>query len=295
LPEVVLSNGAVPVSIAAVIPVQGNTAPNFAINGARLLSSDLVRKDEWLIVALPETGVMKATMIVLSNGAAREIPLTVAPPLPAETDLSEKGFIAFLGVAGKDAPAKPLLDLNGDGRRDYVDEYIFTANYLISKRSGSATPAVAEESRATTQVPNQLELDAAQRLKDYQAAEAARTVEQKVPAEGAGPWQPAPGGLVSGTGAGAVTGSTSTNTGGYTISTTGGASGGTTGGASGGTTGGASGGTTGGASGGTTGETTTITSPSGKTLTYIGTDKNNLNLRNLKAKEQKDLLNSTNK
>src|SRR5450631_3947430 len=79
-PEIVISNGAVPVSIAATISAKDNTAPNFAFSGARLTSSVQTKIDEWLIEALPETGVMRSELIILSNGTAMEIPLTVAPP-----------------------------------------------------------------------------------------------------------------------------------------------------------------------------------------------------------------------
>jgi len=207
-PEVVLSNGAVTVSVAAVIPAQGNTAPNFAFKGARLISNAQLTKDEWLVEALPETGAMDVEMVVLSNGIAQEIPLTVAPPLPAETDLSEKGFVAFLGDTKPGA--KPLQDLNGDGRRDYLDDYIFTVNYLSAKRSGPA----GQSSAPGAQKPQS-----------------------------------------------AYSYSTDNSTGGAKTGST------------------------------TAGKTanpdavTTITSPSGNTLKYTGTDKNKLNLRNLKAKD----------
>ncbi len=117
------------------------------------------------------------------------------------------------------------------------------------------------------------------------------TAEQKAAGEGSGAWQPTPasGGFATGGGATATSGGATSSTGGYTA-TTGGTTGTTTGGTTGTTTGGTTGTTTGGTTGTTTGGMTTITSPTGRSVTYIGTDKNNLNLRNLKAKEQTDLL-----
>jgi len=207
-PEVVLSNGAVTVSVAAVIPAQGSTAPNFAFKGARLISNARITKDEWLVDALPETGAIDVEMVVLSNGIVLEIPLTVAPPLPAETDLSEKGFITFLGDTK--SGAQPLQDLNGDGRRDYLDDYIFTANYLSAKRSGP----VEQKNAPALQKPQS-----------------------------------------------AYSYSTDSNTaGGKTGSTTGGKT-------------------------ANPDAVTTITSPSGNKVKFIGNDKNKLNLRNLKAKD----------
>ena len=138
-PEIALSSGAVSVSITLMLSTQESSAPNFAINGAQLLSQRQNQKGEWLIEALLETGTWKADLIVLNNSTTLEFPLVVAPPLPAETDLTEKGFIAFLG--GREPAAEPLRDLNDDGRRDYLDEYIFTANYLVRKNSGVPDPA----------------------------------------------------------------------------------------------------------------------------------------------------------
>jgi hypothetical protein len=137
-PEIVLSNGAATISITAVVAVPNDKAPNVAFNGARMLSYERTPKGELQFVALPEVGAWRAELIVLGDSNSIEIPLIIAPPLPAEMDLSEKGFISFLG--GKTPTAQPLLDLNGDGSRDYLDTYIFTANYLVRKRSGVPEP-----------------------------------------------------------------------------------------------------------------------------------------------------------
>lgn len=63
-----------------------------------------------------------------------EIPLTVAPAIPAESKIGKKGklteadFILFLKERGTEKA--PRFDLNGDGKRDYLDDYIFTANFI---------------------------------------------------------------------------------------------------------------------------------------------------------------------
>lgn len=202
-PEIVLSNGAAMVSIALSLPPQENAAPNFAFNGARLLSYVQIKKNEWLIEALPETGVMKAELIVLSNGAALEIPLTVAPPLPAEVNLSEKGFITFLG--GKDSAAKPLLDLNGDGRRDYLDDYIFTANYLVGRRSALPERDGASKEPYVVQRPDQQGPPVEQFQRSIpQVAEPVRAAEQPAAGGGQGSLQLPGGGWSSGAPAAAV-------------------------------------------------------------------------------------------
>ena len=147
-PEIVLSSGAVKLNITTKISTQANQAPNFATNGASLMSSELIGKDEWLFQILPEAGVIKAELFVLANGVALEIPLTIAPPLPDNIDLTDKGFDAFL--LGRGPGAQPLLDLNGDGRLNYQDDYIYTANYLSNKRSPVIPSQVVTENPYAT-------------------------------------------------------------------------------------------------------------------------------------------------
>ncbi len=290
-PEVVISNGALTVSITAALPASDNAAPNIAFNGARLMSYERGSKDKWLIDALPDTGVMKAEMIVLSNNTALEFPLAVAPPLPVGTDLSEKAFTAFLG--GSTPAGKPVLDLNGDGRRDYQDDYIFAANYLVNKRSASSTAVGAEEPRVMQRWEQQQTAPAAP-YPDSQAAGTTRSADPATPAapgseqvspSAGGGWYnntPAPSAApaaASGNNNSNNTGSADTNG----TSTTAGNNNGT------------SNGTNQNTSNPTpeSGTMTTLTSPSGKTVTFIGSDRNNLNKRNLDAKERTNNLNQT--
>jgi hypothetical protein len=138
-PEVALSDGITTMKISIARGSQNNIAPNVAFEGAKLISLKQNNGDEWDIEALPAVGTWKVTLILQADAITREIPLTVAPALPAGTDLSKKGFIAFLG--GTTASSQPLLDLNNDGRRDYLDDYIFTANYLANQRLAVVIPA----------------------------------------------------------------------------------------------------------------------------------------------------------
>jgi hypothetical protein len=154
-PEIALSDGATVVSIKIVLPVQGGALPNFAIIGARMISCVQKQKGEWVIEALPETEVGKAELVVSSDAAILEFPLVVSPPLPSGIDLSEQGFISYL--AGKDRTAPSQQDLNGDGRTDYLDDYIYTANYLVRKSSppvasdsGSQSPAISQDTGGIT-------------------------------------------------------------------------------------------------------------------------------------------------
>jgi hypothetical protein len=114
-----------------------------------MLSCSQNEKGDWLIEALPEIETVKAQLVVSSDTAIFEFPLVVAPPLPSEIDLSEQGFIRFL--TGKDRTVPSPQDLNGDGRTDYLDDYIYTANYLVKKSSPPSTPDSGTQSPVTQQ------------------------------------------------------------------------------------------------------------------------------------------------
>jgi hypothetical protein len=156
-PEIALSDGATVVSIKLLLPVQDGPVPNFALSGARMLSCSKNQKGEWLLEALPETETVKAELVVSSDTALLEFPLVVAPPLSSEFDLSEQGFINFL--AGKDRTAPSQKDLNGDGRTDYRDDYIYTANYLVRKNSAPGASESDKQSPATQDTGIAVEVD----------------------------------------------------------------------------------------------------------------------------------------
>jgi hypothetical protein len=141
-PLVALSDGKSSVK-ASVEVSAGKTSPRFALKGAKLVSLKKSGASTWVVEAVPAKGVFEATITVLQDGATREIPLTVAPPLPAGfkiagDKLTEADFERFLNGRGTDKAAG--FDLNGDGKKDYVDDYIFTANFLA--KPGAGKPAV---------------------------------------------------------------------------------------------------------------------------------------------------------
>ena len=138
-PEIALGDGISTVTIEAAFSTPNDTVPNFACNGGQLISVKRNDAGAWVIVLLPDKNSWNVSLIVLTSSISREIPLTVAPTVPAGTDLSKQGFISFLGNS-KGPDSQPLLDLNGDGLHDYLDDYIFTANYLVKQRSMASAP-----------------------------------------------------------------------------------------------------------------------------------------------------------
>lgn len=135
-PFAALSDGTTTVTIVAGLSSETGGSPNFALNGAKLVS---LKKDDasstWLIEALPPKGALNASLMVLSEDHVTEYPLTIAPVIP-NAGSTETKFAAFLKDAAK-TPARH--DLNGDGKYDGTDDYIYTANYLV--RQQKAKPA----------------------------------------------------------------------------------------------------------------------------------------------------------
>jgi len=140
-PGIALTDGKTRVKVSIQIPSAGKTAPNFALKGAKLISLKL-EEGTWVVEALPDMKVHEAAITVMHNGSRTEIPLSVAPPLDAGSapigKLDEAGFSLFLKERGTDK--LPRFDLNGDGVRSYIDDYIFTANFIVKRGSTAKAP-----------------------------------------------------------------------------------------------------------------------------------------------------------
>jgi hypothetical protein len=140
-PAVAIADGKSTVKVV-ISKVVGEKSPNFTFNSARAVSVHSTGEGEWEIIAKPQKDALKASVVMISNGVVQEFPLTVAPR--AETVLSKTGapeadFQLFLNDRG--TASAPKYDLNGDGKRDYLDDYIYTANYLV--RTGGSAQAKA--------------------------------------------------------------------------------------------------------------------------------------------------------
>ena len=136
-PAVAVSDGTSKLHLSITLNSPATKAPNFSLKHATLISLRTEGDSSWLIEVLPAKGVCSATLTMLLNDSETEIPLLVAPPLPGGTGpgregkLTDADFTRFLTERGTDKD--PRFDLNGDGKRDYIDDYIFTANYYFGK------------------------------------------------------------------------------------------------------------------------------------------------------------------
>lgn len=129
-PSVVLNDGKTTVKIKVKLGTDNEKSPNFVLNGATLVSLKKEAADsEWIVVAKPHSNVMQAGLTILTDKSIIEYPLTLAPPVE-KVSAAEADFIAFLKDSGA---AAPKHDLNGDGKHDYLDDFIYTANYLVKK------------------------------------------------------------------------------------------------------------------------------------------------------------------
>ena len=128
-PPIAFSDGVMTVKVFLAAAATGSQSPNFALAGGKLIAIKL-NGGQYVLDIIPEAGVVETTVTVLGQGSLTDYPLVVAPSLDAKTvpggAFDEAGFALFLKNAGG-TPG----DLNGDGRRDYLDEYIYTANYLV--------------------------------------------------------------------------------------------------------------------------------------------------------------------
>ncbi len=145
-PPVVLSDGKAVVRLKFVSTPERENISDVALSGGRVLAAmkDPEATNMWIIEVVPEKGTYETAMALLQRGVLMVFPVAVAPPVNIDLnksgDVTEEDFRIFLHDRG--TPPSPVSDLNGDGIRDFRDDYLFTANYL------ALNPA--PETRATT-------------------------------------------------------------------------------------------------------------------------------------------------
>jgi hypothetical protein len=131
-PPIVLSNGKDTIKIVLELDSKGK-GNNFLLDGVNLVSLKNKEKNFWILELLPDSGTFEATVSVPRENQLYVIPLTVSPPIDvsAANKLTEADFKRYLREKG--TTKAPGFDLNKDGRRDYIDDFIFTANYLVQQ------------------------------------------------------------------------------------------------------------------------------------------------------------------
>lgn len=129
-PAIVVNDGKSGFKLFLALASGNSTSPNFALTGAKLVSlKNAGGPGRWLVEATPQKNAQKVTVAIVTGSSFVEYPVTSVQPIGAISG-KEADFADFL----KDSGAKvPKFDLNGDGRHDYLDDYIYTAHYVILK------------------------------------------------------------------------------------------------------------------------------------------------------------------
>jgi len=140
-PPLVLSDGKTSVKVILELHSDGEDN-NFLLDGASLVSLTHKERNYWVVELLPEKNTLEAAVSVPRNSQLHVTPLTVSPPRDVAIGRSpgKEAKVDFSSYLKERGTAKtPRFDLNGDGRRDYVDDYIFTANYIVRQRAAGKT------------------------------------------------------------------------------------------------------------------------------------------------------------
>lgn len=143
-PSVSISDGK---SIARVVFVSApgaDPASDLSVMGARLISlkRDPDNTNTWIAELAPDKGASRASIAVSQGGMKMIFPLAVSPKVDVyhvrPGSWTDADFLYYL--------KGQHTDLNSDGRRDYIDDYIFTANYIDAVRK---TRSPRQESATT--------------------------------------------------------------------------------------------------------------------------------------------------
>lgn len=134
-PAVALTDGEGVVSLRVELPSPLNETPSFSLRKASIVSLQQSDDGSWLILAKPLKDTIEARLTINCDGKTIQFPLVVAPPidpaLVAPNGSAEDGFVRYLKLKGAGKEAR--FDLNHDGKSDYLDDYIFTANFLAGQ------------------------------------------------------------------------------------------------------------------------------------------------------------------
>lgn len=132
-PPIAFSDGSTPLKITLVIKQSGSESPKFILQGANVKQLGGEGEDTitWTIEAIPKKNATDAVLTVIDGQRVMEIPLTVVPKIdPLLTKgkvLSEADFALYLAKP-------PKFDLNKDEKFDALDDFIYTANYIVAMK-----------------------------------------------------------------------------------------------------------------------------------------------------------------
>lgn len=132
-PPIALADGKTPFRVFIDPGWKTENPPSFALKGVTMKSLGTRGHSGWELELVPAAGVTVATLTLDLDDQSAAIPLVVVPPLPrewGEKPLTDEVVNRFLtNRDGKGGTG----DLNGDGKRDYLDDYIMVGHLLRSR------------------------------------------------------------------------------------------------------------------------------------------------------------------
>jgi len=139
-PPVALSDGKTTVRMTFISTPGNKTPSEIEVLGARFVSlkKDPDNSNTWIVELVPKKGGYQASFAVVQGGIKMIYPLTIAPNIGTNRSRTETITKAEFSryVARQKAARSAGLDANKDGKLDYIDDYIITANYLASAKRG---------------------------------------------------------------------------------------------------------------------------------------------------------------
>ncbi len=141
-PPVALADGRKAVRVTFISGPGERTSADVAVIGARLISmkKDPDNTNTWIVEVVPNRGEYRASIGVSQSGGTMVCPLTTAPNIASDPTrskaMTKTEFLRYVNERG--TASVKQYDVNKDGKLDYIDDYIMTANYL----SGAGKDAV---------------------------------------------------------------------------------------------------------------------------------------------------------
>lgn len=130
-PAIAVSDGHTSVRIYVNISPRAGSLPSFKLSGAEMSSLAYGEESGTIILEVtPKRNNLHASVTIIAEHEVTTFPLTIILPA-VEVSTREADFEAFLKDSGA---RKPKFDLNNDGIHDYLDDFVYTGQYLIKKR-----------------------------------------------------------------------------------------------------------------------------------------------------------------
>jgi hypothetical protein len=140
------------VKVIFISPENKIVPSDIAVAGARLVSvkRDVDSTNTWIAEMELIKGELSASLTIIQDNLIMIYPLTIA--IKADIALSKRGAVTEedfkLFLKDRGTLKSPKYDLNGDGKRDYLDDYIFTANYIVARQNEQAGKKKIEKDSA---------------------------------------------------------------------------------------------------------------------------------------------------